>query len=390
MPTPHSTPVAKLIAAMGVLLLLTWTPLQVQAVPDDPVSIAIEAQLFGAIELVGGSVRGAFVQFDLGTSVGTIRDFTLLSSEGPSRVIFVNISVAGLDFSRNLTVVSAGSTYELITPSGQLAIHDNPAGVVMVRTSQAGVTVSVDLAPGIAPSAGGLTPDEQLETLELIGPSFRGVLTASEGTLVRQGLHIEAELEANGHFFFRALPEVGVAGLENHEALLDAIQRSRVGAELSVVTDHGDALHDLVVYRSDLELRLLEARRNKIRVEAEGIGAQGTVLVLQFARATLPVAAPADLVVSIDGEAAAMAEGANGVLSAALSQVETPLAFVALGDRGGQVLLFLPHFSTYTIELGRAQGLPSSLDLASAVALGGAAAIVVGAALLLFVRHRKR
>lgn len=390
MSEPTSRPLTRLAAFTGVALLLLGAGPAVGAVPDDPVTIAVEAQLFGKIEVTGASVHGAFVAFELGAEAGTIHNFTLSSPQGDPRRIFENLTIGGLGSSDDITITVSGSLYELTAPSGSLALHDNPAGVVMLRADEPGVTVSLDLALGMAATVEGRSPDVPVETIELVGQGFRGLVLAREGTITRQGPHITVELDAGGHLVFRALPELGVAGLENLEALLDAIKRSRVGAELSVVTDHGEALHDLVIYRPDITLELQEVRRNRISMEVAGIGSQGTVLVLQFARSTLQATAPSDLLVAVDEKTVEWAEGANGVLSANLGLLEEPLAYASFGERGGQVLLYLPHLSTYTVELGRVPGLPGTLDVASAIALGGAAAIVVGAALVLFHRRRVR
>jgi hypothetical protein len=342
------------------------------------------AERLGRFNVTDDTARGTFVAFEIDRAACMLRNLTL---QGVSVADRVAIDPPG-DAARAL-LRADGSALRLDCAGGRIVVHDNPAAVVRADADRgadavwalvAGLQVNVTMtegenngssAVGLSLAAAGFRAALRLDGAHDLG---QGVWSSTRGHLAAHGGNILLPEAANRH----------------RGAIDEAKDRGRVGAEVTVVSDEGAPVADVLLLDDlDLEVRPGDGI---VRVVLDGNVSGGRTIVVNAANGVL---ATGDLAVryydEVDGSFSEVPiiQAQGGIVDVLEPNDDSGPEYWVVHDRdGAQVLLSVPRFSAHAFQI---QGLPFVEDLPPSVlagAVAGAMAVAVAGAGLLRRRSR--
>lgn len=171
---------------------------------------------------------------------------------------------------------------------------------------------------------------------------------------------------------------------ENLRLLEGSLLQGKLGAVLTVTVKAG--VPETVKSYEHAEVRVgipKVVQGKEIRVVVESESREGRTVVINMDNTVFPLAQVSRLKVLVDGEEASLAEDYSDVLDPT-NDGERAEYLVLIGERGIQVLVSLPHFSTRTITIRGPIAAPSVWTPALV-----AVSIVIVVLILLFSFRRK-
>lgn len=193
---------------------------------------AEQAGLFGELTYENGQVNGTFVEADLDEDTGTVSDHTLLQNNTSATVI----ESFAPDADPDGEVETRPSTVHLSFADGALRLHDNPTGLIQLRTT-APANVSVQIADGYD-----VTVNENATKARIKGEVNASLLLTGDGDLSEDGGTLEASLDEAGGVLFQAQPD-SPGEQVSQRALEHAAEQDKLGGEVRVAGAAGEPVN---------------------------------------------------------------------------------------------------------------------------------------------------
>lgn len=329
---------------------------------------AEQAHMFGMLqeESENGIFSGRFIEFSLAGDRTALSDYTFkVPEEAPLIESVYWGEVTGA------TYALSGAHFRLTSEEVLVDVHNNLAAIMMVRVRDTREVV-YDLPEGVTYTEGEGVIDIDFGGLEGVMMYVNATVSASDGTLTF------TPIAAPYHVIFRVAPSSGVAGCRWEQQYTEALRRGKGLGEMRIAMDGGEHMVNQFAYREDVRMTVKEASRNRVRIEVSGEG-EGGVMLIQMNREALGERVR----LYLDGEKVKEAGEVEDVVEATGDE---PLYTTAPLEDGSQYLaVYIPHFSTHTIEiLSGEEERDYTLPL---IAAGIAIILIVAAAILL--RRRK-
>ncbi|MBC7108512.1 MAG: hypothetical protein H5T41_06980 [Methanomassiliicoccales archaeon] len=309
--------------------------------------------LFASFSYSNGVADGYFIDFFYDEMTGTVTDYTLKFKNETIR-FFDRILID--DFDPDAPVVR-GAVLHADNGSVQIIIHDNPTGMYHVVSNVTRVFVSFQLADDIeitrivGSGIGGQFADR--EAVILSKGSARAIIATDDGTITTEmgsdGTFVNVTTEGN-HIMFRAIPAFANRSLTAEEALFYAIVQNRLGCEISLLVRNGSAMYDIMEYHHQFRVKVMSAYKNRIALEVSSENHEGKLVLLNIDENTIEMK-KANLIVKIDGKTIKETTKPLEVLFASGSGESDAMYTVLHNDKISQILIYVPSFSTHTIEI---------------------------------------
>ena len=128
-----------------------------------------------------------------------------------------------------------------------------------------------------------------------------------------------------------------------------AIEKGAVGGAVNFTVEGTE----VITYTPVTILTKLENENNRFTVMVSSSLPQGKTIVINIEKAILPVTKPEELIVMVDGKRIGLADDLSDVLEP--SDENVPEYLVLIGNKGVQILVSIPSFSTRTIMITKGE-----------------------------------
>lgn len=265
----------------------------------------------------------------------------------------------------NVTIKQKGSSFVLEGTGGELAIHDNPSGIIIFDAYREGsleISVDKDLD---------LKVENNTVILNRQGEIGRVFLTS--GALNISSNRISVSLQSGSRMIFRAFSYMNYS--DDEAAIMSSILSGKVAGEFYINRD-GELVRDDYSAYGAMEARTSMVSDDKIGISATG-GAEGGIILVHIPDSLLKAGT-----VIIDGKEAATAPS----LSQILHYSGGPNAYFILHEGNyTSVLIYLSGPGEHTVSIRESPNFGLSAGDYLTISIG--ASIVVLAALLLFRKN---
>ena len=339
----------------------------------DAVHRASASGLFASFSWDGVFARGSFVQFGFDAKVGTVAGFE--AKAGPVAVPLLE-SVSVVPFVPLGTPAAVGPTFHVLANGLTLTAHDDPMTLLEYRTTGQAHTVTVRL---LGPTSN-ITAQVHPSTWPAATVSFsvgasRGSLLLGAGTINVSENVVTANLTASDVFVLKTLPAT-VPEPSDRESLLNAFAMGRIFAEFALVSEEQGAWAESSAhYRLDLSAVSSSVDPGQASILLASVHGKGGLLLVAFDPATMPVGPGHRIVVTANGNT--LPESSLDLARfLTASESSGPGAFVRLAGNATTLAIFLPTVSATTVTISSTVPPPPPIDLATALAMVAALAVV--------------
>lgn len=317
-----------------------------QGLPDQAVQKASQAahnaHVFGTFDLsAGGQAAGAFVDVSVDASAGQLTDVAVTDAGSQVPVY----DAVKLDpYTKDADATNAGPSVALIGQQATAIAHDVPTGALEVKAGSQSVTVTYELAEGVATERVG---DKHVK-LTAQGQHVHLLLAGGNGEFSLEGDQIRLALGANAQAVSLLHPsDPSAAGSHLHERV-DAIKSGGYGAALSVADAGGQALETAQSYSVEAKTTAIESGES-LTATVSSQAPEPRVVSLELPKQTVGASAAADVTVTLDGQEIDTSASASQVLeNAGSSQTQ---ASVTTEAGAIQVLVNVPGFSDHDLTV---------------------------------------
>lgn len=307
-----------------------------------------------------GTTMGGFVTFDVEN--GTIFDYALrYLQDETGTVLFETISVEGFNSSSEQDIRGSVARFEI--GSVEIASHDNPTGMLMIR-SEGESKVIITLGSS-------LEIEEVSPHRITLNSSFYGSLIMTNAEYTLENLTLTVVLEDEGRIVFIARPQS--EGLQ--EYIEQGIENGTVCAEIRVAKgrpveaeDFADAETDITYGNGPIQLKVSSTEQAGkivvVIVDNETIE-QSKLNVMYDGSEIQPVQSWAELQIALQSGGTA-----NG----------TARYMIRTCYGGYQICVAVPHFSEHTITIEEAAETAEPVETFIPFVSAGAVAFALAAA----------
>ncbi|MEF8832773.1 MAG: PepSY domain-containing protein, partial [Candidatus Thermoplasmatota archaeon] len=148
---------------------------------------------------------------------------------------------------------------------------------------------------------------------------------------------------------------------EMEQNISDGISQGKVGGEVIVDRDEKGFSETSVSY-ADMQMMTQAQENDRIRVmvSSDSLGDEGKIVGIKIYKEALDVDRLEELEITFDGEEIGMADDYDDLVESS----DEAQYLVSMGSESTEVLVMVPHFSTHSIEIARADtGIGSLIDV---------------------------
>lgn len=342
------------------------------------------SSLFAPFFWNGRTVAGPFVTFDFIASTGTV--VGLFAVNGSTTELLVDsLRIVGL----SLTTVPRvnGSTFSVDGIGVSLVAHDEPTGLLEIRTESMPRTVEItfpDRTTNLEISQAMIWPRSSLSFT--IGGTM-GRMILGQGTMARNGTTITVQMAAEDYLALRAVPYF-VEQPAERAAVLDAFASGRLAAEVDLVAmTNGGWLEDRAQFQPSLTMAGSGVRFGSAALRLSAPVSRDGIVLLAFDPQTMPADAGHELIVTLDG--VRVPKTSNPFTSLYASPGSAGAAsYSRLSMNATVLVLYLPSVAGSAVQVESlplpAPGLDAPTELAMVAAL-----LVVSVAAAVMFRPRE-
>jgi hypothetical protein len=308
---------------------------------------------FGTLSYENGIAAGDLIKFVFDESSGTILSYTLKRDNGN---ISVFDSITPSSFELEDAPTAHGAVWRCNGMHLELEAHDNPTGLLKIKTEDKQVNLSFDLGDNITAET------TEKENIISISGALEAKLVVSDCIEDNKTVNVTIEkdfvnvsLPEDTSILFIASPVEGLGvGLpkEYEDMVEDAICDGKVGAHVAVQMKNKTLETTHVIAYADLNITTT-VKKGEVKINVSSEDKEGKTIVVDIDNETLNITNIADILVIFDGENISMAENYSDILNAS-DDNGLPEYLVVIGSGGVQVLVSIPEFSIHTILITEA------------------------------------
>lgn len=281
----------------------------------------------------GACLYGQYITFDVDNETGAIINYGIAGVE-----IFDSIAVDGFEYD-STQVIGAMTTIADTDGTTFIQVHDNPAAVVNVFSSEA-YTVIFDLADGTT-----VSEEENIIKIEA-SDIVVYIISASGDTIDISGDNgpISINSPADSYVVVRAVP-VNMQGLGNvHGMFAREVAKNRVGAEICLGA--GGSL-SVVNYAEEMHVELRSMTQEMIQLRVNCTDPEGRIMAFNLDNTSLVLQERDRIGIHYDGTPMACVNDPELVFNAT-----TATCWISQQTREqAQVMMYIPEFSEHTIDI---------------------------------------
>ncbi len=340
-----------------------------------------ESNLFAPFSWDGLLCSGPFIRF--GYLAG---DDTLVNYDGVNGTQTIRLlnSVQISNFAPAPPVVSA-ATFIVSSRDVTVTVHDEPMGLMEIRTLDAPHTVTIQLPSDTNELRVSYSTTWPSSSLSFADHNVSGRIILGSGNLTISGTQVSASLSGADYLAIRALPEF-VAQASEHEAILDAFASGRLAAEIDfVAVSTGGWIENFAEYHDSFGTinRSVEFGSAAVQLGMPDWGAG--LILLAFDPSTMPADSLHRLVVLANStEVPATSESLASLWTAAGAS-ERPV-YTRLDMNATVLGVYVPQLNGTTLEIQSISVPPPGISRATQIAIAAAMFVVAVAAVIMFRR----
>lgn len=325
-----------------------------------------------------GRARGRFIFFDLNESSGVIGNFGLFTTEG-EKVLLRSMSIEGFVPE---DIRPLGSLVKMPWENGSLVLHDNPTGLIHLRTHEhVNVTIVLSGEMVVVEERELVGSDDLSHQLVISDGRSKGVIGSNSSFEVSENGTVVRCLSSD--LMVRFLPQLTSHQNWRERLLMQAVQEGKVTSEISFSTGDGASTFDQLSYRPMPKVQVQEVQRNRLQLSLAGDNPQGALILVRADDATMDLS-KVKLKVQIDGEVMTHVQEPMDLLFADVE--DASYGFFTEGDMH-QIIILIPAgvLGSITLEgIDPLSGLLSPTGLAMVAGAIGLVALATVAVLRRF------
>ena len=331
----------------------------------------------GRFNYTNGFANGEFVNFQINDKTGEIENYKVNGTMVFQSVTYEN-ETSGSVWTKGATLFYYGMgekinfNYSMSKMNFMwrfIHAHDNPAGVFHIVVYGED-TVTYTLATGIQ----AVQTNKHIITLN---GTITGVLIFT-GNAVINGNKISVTMGAKnytfGNYEFRGgsaiFIKTGGWNLPSkiREKIINAIQQGKMGGEIDINGKNSDFIN----YTYGLHANVKSSEKNNVQISVSSENSEGKVIMINVDKSTLNYDSNHEITVKIDGkvikeesEDSVMAGGSEGKYA------------VVNGENTVTILIYVPHFSSHSVDIQSQEKTPVIGDLAGNPLMLGVIVLVI-------------
>lgn len=350
-------------------------------------AIELTNGLFASFSYERGKVLGSYVQFGYDATYGGTISSWFAKSGWPPVLFMSSLRIEAFIPTDRPTV--HGPLFSAPGYLVDVVAHDDPTGLLEIRTEGVSRTVWIELPAAAANLSQSYTPGSWPAshlTYTVGGEQAR--LFLGQGSFAVEGTMVVAQMWSFDLLVFKAVP--AYSSLKGEwKAVLDAIASGAVVAEIDLVArPNGGWMENRAHYRIDVATSSVDVQPRKASVRVDSPRAGGAVVLLGFDNGTMPLESASRLQVRANGADVAPVADTLSLFYAPDAQRDQPM-YSVLPLPGTVLAVYLPTLSSVDLEVQSVPPPPPSayLDTASQIAMVAALAVVSFAAAVMFRRR---
>jgi hypothetical protein len=358
-------------------------------VPTTDPAIDWATSLFASFTYKDGQVVGSYVQFGYDEAYGG-RIYSWLARDAwPPLTYFSSLRVEAFVPTGSPSV--HGPTFEAPGYLVNVIAHDDPTGLLEVRTEGVSRTVWIDLPPTATNLSHTFTADSwpaSRLTYTLGGEQARLIL--GRGSFAVEGARVAATMSSFDLLLFKMVPARSSQKAE-WKAIFDAIGSGAVVAEVGLVArPNGGWMSNRAHYRIDVATTPVDVERRRAFVHVDSPRGEAAVVLLGFDNETMPLGNESRLEVRANGVDVMPVVDTLSLFYAPEAGRDAPM-YSVLPLPGTFLAVYLPTLSSVDLEVQSVPPPPPPeyLDAGSQAAMIAALAIVSLAAAVMFRRREE-
>ncbi len=342
-----------------------------------------ESNLFAPFLWDGLVCSGPFVRFGYIAETGSILNYDAMNGTQATTLLS---SVQISDFAPATIPVVYGPTFSVSSPDVTVIAHDEPMGLLEIRTANAPHTVTVELPPDTNELRVSYSTTWPSSSLSFADHNVSGRIILGSGNLTISGTRVSASLAGVDYMAIRVLPSfLEQAG--DHEAILDAFASGRLAAEIDLVAvSSGGWVENVAEYHDSLGVinRSVEFGSAVLRL---GMPTWGSGLILlAFDPTTMPADNMHRLVVRANSsEVQETSEPLASMWNTAGSG-NRPV-YTRLSLNATVLAVYVPDLSSTSLQIQSLEMPPPGMSRANQLAIAAAMFVVAVAAVIMFRRE---
>lgn len=278
---------------------------------------------------------GNFVKFMFNDT--DIIDYTAVRYEDVTVFDFIHIN----GFHPTSDPETHGAVWRVSGENASVEIHDNPTIMLKIKTLNQSCVVT------FYPNSEVILNQENNRTINVKGEIDGKIILAAEGSIKVTNLSVTVTVENRGGcILFMAEPNVNNSVCirsqwRYEDKIAKHIAKGKVFARV-IVDNNG--FDDMVFVNGTVDCLTF---KNRIKVKLNGSEKSGKTVIIDVSNKVLNVSNLNRLKVILDGKEMVL-ENYSSVLN---ETGVVPMYAVINGSNGLTILVYLPHFSTHTIEI---------------------------------------
>ncbi len=340
------------------------------------------SNLFAPFVWDGDVVSGPFVTFTYSARTGSLVGYFAVN--GTNMTLLVDtIQVEG--FIPASAPVVSGATFSASGTAVSVVVHDEPMGLLEVRSQGQARTVVLQFPTGAKDFTVAHGNGWPHSSLAFTVGGNRGRLILGGGNLSVNGTKVTADLQAEDYLALRAVPAFAEHSMER-SAVLEAFASGRLAAEYDLVAmSNGEWLQNSAQYQIGIAASSSQVAFSRAEIDLGVTTPRGGIVILAFDPQTMPVDAHHRLVVTENG--LLVPQGSDPLQTLyALPGTPGQASFALLDMNATVVVLYLPDLNATPLVVESVALPVGGLDAASQLAMIAALFVVSVAAAVMFRR----
>ncbi len=343
------------------------------------------SNLFAPFTWDGIVASGPFIRFGYLPSSSTVLDYLAVNG---SRATSILESLQVSEFSAASDPALSGATFIITSPNATVVAHDEPMGLLEIRTIGAPHTVTLQLPVGTSSLRISYSTSWPASSVAYSNGDVDGRIILGRGNLTISGTTVVASLRSQDYLAIRALPAF-VDHAAEHEAILDAFASGYLAAEIDLVAvSSGGWIENFAEYHATVGTVDRSAAFSRADLQLSMPNRGGGLVLLAFDRTTMPVDDAHRLAIRANGTEVAMtSDPVASVLTA--PEPAGRAAYTVLAMNATVLAVYVPNLNGTTLEI-QSLALPApALSRSTQLAIVAAMFVVAVAAVIMFRRQAR-
>ncbi len=373
----HASPLPSAASTTANVHALDANPPSVEAIRRGQ-----ESNLFAPFSWDGLICSGPFIRFGYLADTGTFLNYDGMNGTQATTLLQ---SVQISEFAPAAIPVVSGATFIASSRDVTVTAHDEPMGLLEIRTIDTPHTVTIELPSDTSELRVSYSTTWPSSSISFVDQNVSGRIILGTGNLTISGTRVTASLAGEDYLAVRALPAF-VEQPSEHEAILDAFASGRLAAEIEfVAVSSGGWIENFAEYHDSVGTinRTVGFGNAAVQLDLPRWG--GGLVLLAFDPKTMPADSTHRLVVRANASEVPLSSEPLASLWTTAGSGERPL-YTRLALNATVLAVYVPALNATSLQIQSIEVPPPGMSRATQFAIAAAMFVVAVAAVIMFRR----